>query len=204
MKFFRYLTLCLVATTYATEAHALAIDFSGGSLHGSSGSLITEQTIATELEVTWTLDTSTFVTDGSHDMLTHAGFKIGGTATFESADPALTGTVSATAVSNHGCGSEDSSGFICFAIDAPYYDAVAGDQVSITFTYTLDGAMLPAVLAISDMSFAGNYGLGSGWVISEGGGSPSAVSEPSTLGAFGSALAFAGLARRRLRSSVTL
>lgn len=182
----------------STSSHALVLPITGGSLHGSTGSLEITQASATQLDVTWSLDTSNFNDDGNHTYLTHAGFKIAGTmgsATFSAAAPAVTGTVFDTNVSNNGCASGGQSGFICFELDAPYYDAVAGSLLEIDFTYMLNSAF--DLASIGGVSFAGKYGLGNGWVISESASDSSTVPVPGALFLFGSGLLGLGLVRRR-------
>jgi hypothetical protein len=179
------LACAFLALGLAGAASATTIEFDGSSyasLHGSDGSLTIVPTgVASQYQVTWSLDTTGFVGDATHDVVQSLAFKAFTSMTTVSevaGGPA--GVVYASSNvnnSNPNCAQMGSAaGFVCFDF-VPDVSATSGSTISKTFlvTGTLDESLA--------WSFRGKYGTGNGWVISEQNTPP--VPEPASAVLFG-------------------
>ena len=185
------------ASAQATTVNFDATSINGDSLHGSTGSLTASLTATPGVyEVTWSLNSSTFVGDATHNVVQSLAFKAFTSISAVSVAPTDSGPAGTlywpSNVNGNGganCVTSSEAGFVCFDF-VP--DVATGGTISKTFLVT--GTLNEGL----DWSFRGKYGTGTGWVISA---SAPPVPEPTSAAVFGLGALMVGAAlRRRMRA----
>jgi hypothetical protein len=193
---FRFALCLLLAVSILAPLSATAIQITGDSLHGSTGSLTIIDNGGNST-VIWSLDTTYFddadAIATNHTYLTHVAFKISG-MTSVALTPSIppVGTLyypSNINQGSNGCDTNGSNaGFACLTLASP---VLATTNQTVSYSFIVGGN-----LDLSEpLSFRGKYGEGTGWVISETASSP--VPEPSAALLFMAGILVAG--RRSLQ-----
>ena len=181
----------------AGSASAISIDYAGDSLHGATGNLTLEGSIHT-----WTLYTQNYDDDDAlrlnpdgenHQFLTEVGFKLSDLNSTDDDTVSMVGDFgtlyfpSNVNQGSDGCDTDGSNAqFACVTLRNPIDATVDGTYV---FQFNLTGDY-----TLTDATFRGKFGPGTGWIISETG---APIPEPSAALVFGMGAMIVG--RRSIR-----
>jgi len=190
----RFLTLAVAAlfalTFGAFKAQATTIDYTGSTLHGSTGSLTINDLGGGDFTVLWSIDFTGFVGDATHQYLTNVSFKAFSSGTISLDDASIGSLYYPSNVNNGGCDISSPSDSACVTL-TPKIDATAGGTFSVLFNVS-NGTLIDE----DSWNFRGKYGDGNGWVISE---SAPPVPEPTAALIFGLGALVVGSASRRTK-----